>query len=151
MCGHYWKCGYYSRQGLIWWNNVCYLDFTEKTKIFRCPSGSTFYTKSKDLTSKTRSTCHQNCLYISIVGIGGHTRQIDGYRSLTGRFHAVSSIHIFTEWFCHLCEFFEYDGITFGQGSFPARCKNMFGSCGIDLKRNNFARKCRWCNLSTFQ
>jgi len=36
----------------FWW-----LFMSEKTKQFRCPSGSTFYTKSKDLKIKTISTC----------------------------------------------------------------------------------------------
>ena len=32
-------------------------NFSEKTKSFTCPDGSTFYTKSKDLRLKTKSSC----------------------------------------------------------------------------------------------
>ena len=33
-------------------------NFPEHTKKFRCPDGSTFYSKSKDLRVKTKSSCH---------------------------------------------------------------------------------------------
>jgi len=36
----------------FWW-----LVISEKTKSFTCPDGSTFYTKSKDLRLKTKSSC----------------------------------------------------------------------------------------------
>ena len=36
-------------------------NFSEKTKSFYCPDGSTFYTKSKDLRIKTKSSCSSSC------------------------------------------------------------------------------------------
>ena len=36
-------------------------NFSEKTKSFYCPDGSTFYSKSKDLRIKTKSSCSSSC------------------------------------------------------------------------------------------
>ena len=36
-------------------------NFSEKTKSFYCPDGSTFYSKSKDLRMKTKSSCSSSC------------------------------------------------------------------------------------------
>merc|ERR1712051_735464 len=40
----------------FWW-----LFISEKTKSFYCPDGSTFYSKSKDLRMKTKSSCSSSC------------------------------------------------------------------------------------------